>query len=263
VEGALPEASDKEECFVIMPIAERDDYGPTHFADVYKHVIKPAVEAAGLRCIRADEVHRANLIHLDILHRIVNAKLAICDLSGLNPNVMFELGIRQAFDKPVVLIKDDRTRSPFDISPLRHQEYDAALSYKGVLAAQAVLTKAVESMLTEGAASDVNSIVRLMGLVAASEKLSEASPVDAKLELMQKSIDTLTGSLDRVLHREAASNRRFAGTVSSDRTFQDVMIKMFNETALKDPKEIADAIEATKINLSTSTHILPKSNPRK
>lgn len=42
--------------------------------------------------------------------------MAICDLSSRNPNVMYELGIRQAYGKKVVLIQDDATDKIFDVA---------------------------------------------------------------------------------------------------------------------------------------------------
>jgi hypothetical protein len=57
------------------------------------------------------------VIHLDVIKRLVHSPLVLCDLSARNPNVMFELGIRQAFDKPVVLVQDEKTPQIFDIAP--------------------------------------------------------------------------------------------------------------------------------------------------
>jgi len=42
--------------------------------------------------------------------------MIVCDISGRNPNVMFELGLRLAFDKPAIIIKDEITPYSFDTS---------------------------------------------------------------------------------------------------------------------------------------------------
>lgn len=88
-----------------MPIGDTDGYDKGHFTHVYDDIIKPAVELTEFTPRRADEVKETNFIHLDILTKLIEAPIAICDLSSRNPNVLFELGIRQAFDKPVVLIQ--------------------------------------------------------------------------------------------------------------------------------------------------------------
>jgi hypothetical protein len=111
------------ECFVLMPISDPKGYDGGHFQRVYQDLLRPACQAAKFEARRADEVTASNLIQLDILHRLLRSPMALCDLSSLNPNVMFELGIRQAFDMPVVLIKDDDTPNVFDIAPLRTITY--------------------------------------------------------------------------------------------------------------------------------------------
>lgn len=126
-EPAERPATEPKECFIIMPIADRDGYEEGHFGRVYKWIIKPACEKAGYVPRRADDVSASHMIVADILKRIVEAPMAICDISSLNAKVMFELGIRQAFGKPVALIKDDRTKSVFDISGLRYSDYSSSL----------------------------------------------------------------------------------------------------------------------------------------
>ena len=58
--------------------------------------------------------------------------MAICDLSSRNPNVLYELGIRQAFNKPVSLIKDAKTIRIFDIQGFRDIVYDESLRIDSV-----------------------------------------------------------------------------------------------------------------------------------
>ncbi|MDY0249739.1 MAG: hypothetical protein RBR45_06740 [Pseudomonas sp.] len=153
------------DCFVIMPISDADGYDKGHFERVYEDIVKPAVEKTDFVARRADEVKETNFIHLDILKKLIDAPIAICDLSSRNPNVLFELGIRQAFDKPVVLIQEKGTPKIFDIGPLRYLEYDKSMKYHDVLKTQTALTEAiVATKAAEGQQGNVNSIVRLMAL---------------------------------------------------------------------------------------------------
>ncbi|WP_269849509.1 ParB N-terminal domain-containing protein [Methanosarcina horonobensis] len=116
-----------KECFVIMPITDRSPYEEGHFKIVYDHLIKPACALAGFAPIRSDEIKNTNFIVKDILTRLLNSPMAICDLSGQNPNVLFELGIRQSFNKPVTIIKDLITPRIFDIDGLRCLDYNESL----------------------------------------------------------------------------------------------------------------------------------------
>ena len=158
-------AKDNNNCFVIMPIADCEGYEKGHFAHVYNDIIKPAIEKTEFSAIRADEVKETNLIHLDILKKLIDAPIAVCDLSTRNPNVLFELGIRQAFDRPVVLIQEKGTPKIFDIAPLRYLEYSKEMKYHEVLESQKNLQEAIEA--TKGVENDtgnINSIVKLMAL---------------------------------------------------------------------------------------------------
>jgi len=148
-----------------MPISDADGYDKGHFLRVYEDIVKPAVEKTDFMPRRADEVKETNFIHLDILKKLIDAPIAICDLSSRNPNVLFELGIRQAFDKPVVLIQEKGTPKIFDIGPLRYLEYDKGMKYHDVLRTQAELTETiVATKAAEGQQGNINSIVRLMAL---------------------------------------------------------------------------------------------------
>lgn len=160
---------EEKECFVIMPISDQEGYEADHFKLVYEDIIKVACKQAGFKPIRADDVKQTNLIHKDILQKILETPMAICDLSASNPNVLFELGIRQAFDKPVVLIKDKTTKSIFDISPLRHTEYLSTHRYRDVISAQNKIKDALLS--TEKAVDDnnnINSLINLLSLPSAA-----------------------------------------------------------------------------------------------
>jgi len=155
----------EQNCFIIMPIADVEGYPQGHFKHVYETIISPACELAGYKAQRADEVKASNLIHLDILNKLIEAPIAICDLSTRNPNVLFELGIRQAFDKPVVLMQEKGTPRIFDIAPLRYLEYSKEMKYHEVLRSQQELKESLQATaIADGSAGNVNSIVKLLAL---------------------------------------------------------------------------------------------------
>lgn len=157
--------ADEKSCFIIMPIADTDGYPPGHFKHVYDNIVSPACEKAGYNAVRADDVKATNLIHLDILKKLIEAPVAICDLSSRNPNVLFELGIRQAFDRPVVLIQEIGTPKIFDIAPLRYLEYSKEMKYHDVLRSQGELSDSIEATVAaDREAGNVNSIVKLLAL---------------------------------------------------------------------------------------------------
>lgn len=185
-------------CFVIMPITDPADYESGHFARVYDHIIKPACKDAGLIPLRADDVKATNYIVLDILNRIITSPIVICDLSGRNPNVLYELGIRHSFDLPVVLIKDRRTERVFDIQGLRTLEYDESLRVDTVKRDIDNLRATLQATGTSSA-QDVNSLVTMLGIPKA--RVSESKEISQETALILTSIKDISERLSNLEER--------------------------------------------------------------
>lgn len=159
------EKLENNDCFIIMPIADHPDYKQGHFKRVYEDIFAPACRAAGYRPIRADDVAQTNLIHLDILQKLLESPMAICDLSTRNPNVLFELGLRQAFDKPTILVQEVGTPQIFDINLFRYTQYRNGLDYRDVLADQNSIQKVLEeTKIAVQEKRSVNSIIKLLSI---------------------------------------------------------------------------------------------------
>jgi hypothetical protein len=190
--------SEQPICFVIMPIADVETYDSGHFGRVYEYIIKPACMAAGFKPVRADEVQATNYIVVDILRKIIDAEMVICDLSSRNPNVLYELGIRQAFNLPVTLIRDSRTPRIFDIQGLRDIEYEEGLRIDKINIAVEILANTLKnnSQLNEG---EVNSIIQLLGIKPASAPTVEVSK---DTSLLLEAISSIGERLSR-LERDA------------------------------------------------------------
>ena len=84
----------KLHAFVAMPFGSKPgpDGQVINFNQVYDELIKPALEAAGLEVIRADEEERAGDIRTDMFQELLIADLVVADLTLPNPNVWYELG---------------------------------------------------------------------------------------------------------------------------------------------------------------------------
>lgn len=180
--------SEKKECFIIMPIGDPSEYPTGHFRRVYEDIIIPSCDNSGFKAVRADDVKETNLIHLDLLQKLIEAPIAICDLSTRNPNVLFELGIRQAFDKPVVLIQEKGTEKIFDIAPLRYLEYSKDMKYHDVLQTQDDLKEMIEATVkAENDNGNINSIVKLLALsnAATIPNLEANTKENFALEILQ------------------------------------------------------------------------------
>ena len=113
---------DEQLVFVLMPFAE-------DLTAIYQNIIKPTVESKsmGLVCRRADDYNTNRAIIQDIWKAICEAQIIIADLTELNPNVMYELGIAHTVGKETILIYQRRgndIKFPFDLAHIRRIEYE-------------------------------------------------------------------------------------------------------------------------------------------
>ncbi|HEV3074047.1 MAG TPA: TRAFs-binding domain-containing protein [Thermoanaerobaculia bacterium] len=115
-------------CFVVMGFGKKTDFETGRVLDLdmsYRNVIKPAVEAAGLRCIRADEIVHSGLIDVPMYEQLLNADVVVADLSTSNKNAFYELGVRHAL-RPfttVVICEDGIKTFPFDVNHVAVRQY--------------------------------------------------------------------------------------------------------------------------------------------
>jgi len=107
---------EQPQCFVIGPIGSEDSDTRKHADMLLYSVLKHVLEASefGYKVKRADEETDPGMIGDRIISDILNAELVIADLTDLNPNVFYELGIRHAAEKPTIHVANAGTKLPFD-----------------------------------------------------------------------------------------------------------------------------------------------------
>jgi hypothetical protein len=119
-------------CGLVMPISSIDGCNEQHWLDV-KEILTESVEAAGFKANLVSYADDVGIIQKRIIQNLYENPIVVCDVSGKNPNVMFELGMRLAFDKPTIIIKDDKTSYSFDTSPIEHLEYPRDLRFTKIV----------------------------------------------------------------------------------------------------------------------------------
>ncbi len=186
---------DTMKCFVIMPISDAEGYEKGHFTRVYEHLIKPAILSSGFEPVRADEKKNTNYIVIDILKMILESDMVICDLSSRNANVLYELGIRQAFNKKALLLKDRKTEKVFDIQGLRYIEYDESLRVDEV---KKDVVRISESIIETHQAheNEVNSLIQLLSIKPAS--ISNSVELSNETSLILKAIESIDDRLNNL-----------------------------------------------------------------
>lgn len=232
---ALPEInSDLPTCFIIMPISDSDKYSPGHFGRVYEYIIKPACDLAGFRPIRADDVKVTNYIALDIVKQIIECDMAICDLSNQNPNVLYEVGIRQAFNLPVTFIKDIITKRIFDIQGFRDVAYDESLRIDTVNKTISELAEVISNTYEDK--DTVNSLVTLLGIEPAAVK---KTPISLDTELILDSIKTLGNRITNVERKPVYNPKiQYSETIEKFRENYDAEKRTTKKYRLLEKEEV-------------------------
>jgi len=109
-----------------MPFGRKSDAAGrlTNFDSVFRKIIAPAVEQAGLEPIRADEEKIGGTIHKPMFERLMLCHYAVADITGANANVFYELGIRHALrPASTAIVFLEGTVIPFDIALVRGISY--------------------------------------------------------------------------------------------------------------------------------------------
>ena len=115
--GSVTAAKGAEVCFVISPFGGWND----RYA---QEIFYPAVRDAGLEPLRADDIYGPSPIVADIWQSVRKARVVLADLTGRNPNVLYELGLAHAIRRPVVMVTQTIPDVPFDLQALRVIVYD-------------------------------------------------------------------------------------------------------------------------------------------
>lgn len=110
---------DRKLCFVVMGFGKKTDFESGRLLDLdatYESIIQPAVKAAGLRCVRADEILHSGVIDAEMYEMLLRADLVIADISTGNVNAIYELGVRHALrPNSTIIMKEEEGKLYFDL----------------------------------------------------------------------------------------------------------------------------------------------------
>lgn len=122
----------KAVCGIVMPISSIDGCDENHWSEVMD-IISDSVRDANFEPNLVSSSDDIGVIQKRIIQNLYDNPIVVCDVSCKNANVMFELGIRLAFDKPTIIIKDDKTSYSFDTSPIEHLSYPRDLRFSEIV----------------------------------------------------------------------------------------------------------------------------------
>lgn len=139
----------KKNCFVVCPIGNEGSEIRKQADILFDHVIEPACDKFNFNPIRADKIATTGLITNKVIKNLRDAEIVVADLTGHNPNVFYELGVRHALNKHVILIKNQKDKRPFDIQSINIIDYLSLDDPKEMQKLKNNVIKHIESILNE------------------------------------------------------------------------------------------------------------------
>lgn len=201
----------KLKCGLIMPISKSQGLEPEHWLHV-KGIICEALADTDFDIRLVSESDDVGVIHKSIVQNIYQNDIVICDVSTHNANVMFELGLRLAFDKPTVIIKDDETPFSFDTQVIEHLVYKRSLHYVDILSFKKKLRDKVLATIAQSKEPDFSTFLKHFTINHVAKEIDERTvtidvAVVERLEQMQKDITTLAQQQSKAIWNSRPTDR--------------------------------------------------------
>jgi hypothetical protein len=164
------------ECFFIAPIGHEGSEERKRSDGVLEFIVARAAEELGLVAIRADQIAEPGQITVQVLDHVLRAKAAVADLTGLNPNVFYELAVRHTARLPVALIAEKGCDLPFDVGQMRtiffdHKDLKSADDCRKEIVAH--LRQALERGTSDSPIATTVDLVALQGGSAVERSVAE------------------------------------------------------------------------------------------
>lgn len=177
-----PSPMTRRKCGLVIPMSSDPS---TYWAEV-RQMIVDSLSNWSINLIGGND----NVIHKRVLERLRTDFVVIFDLSDLNPNVMYELGLRTALGKPAVIIADSNTPIPFDLAMVRCLLYPKDLRPSKVIEFKRALAEAMESAAASaGLDQDTQFSVSVRN--GASKDAAETSTWNGRMEDRLKRIENI------------------------------------------------------------------------
>ena len=232
----MPEQrTDKKRCFIITPIGNDNDSIRRHIDGIIDAAIKPALEP-DYEVVAAHKITETGTITKQIIKESYQDELAIANLTGNNPNVMYELAIRYCLGKPVLTIAEKGTNLPFDVMPERTIFYvndpQGSLDLKDAIRSYVLnVDLAKRESPIHAILKEIDADAEALSIIKSSKKgtLPQGSTNEVLIHILNK--------LDQM---EKAIARNQTETVDSEREYQyqcRVEMEDFNPKSLIDEKK--------------------------
>jgi hypothetical protein len=209
------------QCFIITPIGEISSTIYLKAMGLIDAVIKPVLREFKLNAVAANHISLGGSINKQLQKAILQDKLVIANLTGLNPNVMYELAVRHAARLPVVIMAETGTRLPFDITDQRTIFYNDSLA--GLSDARNQLYSAVETALCDDEPD--NPIYQAAEQASIFKQLKANDP----LKLVLERLDRMENNTPVFSRKPMSIEFTFTGQTQADELpTEDILISYIN-----------------------------------
>lgn len=189
----------KKRCGLIMPISSMTGINIKYTAEHWEEVKLTLMEFLGNDYNVNLVSNGTGIIQTEILNSIFSSDIVICDISGSNPNVMFELGLRIALNKRVLVIYDNSKNTnkgvPFDINAIPYLEYSEDLNRFQMKKFEENLKVKIQELLKEDGNSYINTYGEFLKNYIINKKEIDISIGDLILEKIEKLERKLTDNV--------------------------------------------------------------------
>lgn len=189
-----PQIKEERRCGIIMPISKIGDCTQQHWQEV-KGIIEDAIKAAEFTPLLVSDADDSGIIQHRIVQNIYDNEMIVCDVSCKNPNVMFELGMRLAFDKPTIIIMDNDTPYSFDTAPIEHLTYPRNLNYYDILDFKEKLTQKIKATYESYLNQTANTFLKNFGEFRVASIEHREGEIN---DVILSRLEYLSGQIDRI-----------------------------------------------------------------
>lgn len=244
-----------KKCFVISPIGDENTATRKRSDELLKYIIRPACQAENLECIRIDELSQSDTITVSILNELQTADLVIADITDHNPNCFYELGYRAALKKPLIQVKEQSTKLPFDISAIRTIDYDTHdLTKTDDTKNKLQETIRSFSLNDVGSSEDTSEDINETSTIEASQ-----SAVNEKLDSIQQTLFHISDKIDKMktdvesgVVSVMADKLQATGQKSAEQVFIEQMMGLLTDNPSQVANMIANVKQLEKLNQTNS-----------
>ena len=243
----------QKKCFIITPIGDNNSPIRRKTDGLISSVIEPVCSSLDYEVIVAYKIDSSGSITSQVIKHILEDEMVVANLTGLNPNVMYELAVRHATKKPVICLTENIKELPFDISTERTIGYcDDML---GVEILKEELKRKIK--VAEGKECD-NPIYRVLTESTILKEIKESNAPEGK------TFQYIIERLDKIDNKINISSSTDTGYINSSR-LSEFAIKFKENTPTNEYAKILEylnSIESINIehrnNIVNFAYIIPE-----